>query len=118
MQRPPDRKPPAILFTRATSEWINRVTQKHKQLAELKLSAAQTEKLDRWAESEFVYSAFRLEGREIEPDEVARLVSNPGIIGSSASERAALALLDSLRTVTAVARASGRAAELSVDLLI
>lgn len=119
MQRPPDRKTPTILFTRATSEWINRVNQKHKQLTELQLSAAQKEGFDRWAETEFVYSTLKLEGEEIEQEQVARLVSGPPVDdGTTESDRAALALLSSLRTVTSVARASGRAAELSADLLL
>lgn len=119
MQRPPDRRVPAILFTRATSEWINRVNQKHKQLTELRLSAAQKDRLDRWAETEFVYSTLKLEGEEIKEEQVARLVSGPTAEdGAPESGQGALALLTSLRTVTSVARASGRAAKLSADLLL
>jgi Fic family protein len=118
MQTPPDRRVPAILFTRATSEWINRVNQKHKQLTELQLSAARKEMLDRWAEIEFVHATLKLEGEEITQDQVARLVSGPVGDGTTDSERAALALLGSLRTATSVAREKGKAAELSADFLL
>src|SRR6476660_279557 len=104
MQRPPDRRVPTVLFTRATSEWINRVNQKHKQLTELQLSAAQKESLDRWAETEFVCSALNLEGDEIRQEQVARLLSGSQTAeGTNDSDRAALALLEAARTVTSVA---------------
>jgi Fic family protein len=118
MQPPPDRRVPTILFTRATSEWINRVNQKHRQLTELELSAGRKEMLDRWAEIEFVYATLKLEGDEITQEQVARLVSGPVGDGTTDSERAALALLGSLRTVTSVAREKGKAAELSADFLL
>ena len=119
MQRPPDRRIHTILFTRATSEWISRVNQKHKQLTELQLSAAQKERLDRWAETEFVCSTLNLEGEEIKQEQVARLLSGSQVAdGTNDSDRAALALIEALRTVTSVARASGRTAELSADLLL
>ena len=119
MQKPPDRRTPAILFTRATSEWINRVRQKHKQLTELRLSAAQKDRLDRWAETEFVYSTLKLEGEEIKEEQVARLVSAPEVGDRTTDgDRAALALLGSLRTVTSVARSGGRTAELSAEFLL
>lgn len=119
MQRPPDRRTPPILFTRATSEWISRVNQKHKQLTELQLSAAQREALDRWAETEFVYSTLKLEGAEIEQEQVVRLGS-ARTVGSAAAEcdLAAVALLESLRSVMSLARAKGKAAELTGDLLL
>src|SRR5436309_9023639 len=97
MQKPPDRRTPAILFTRATSEWINRVNQKHKQLTELQLSAAQKEILDQWAEIEFVYATLKLEGGEITQEQVTGLVSSQTVgVGNTNNERAALALLTSL----------------------
>lgn len=119
MQRPPDRRSPTILFTRATSEWINRVNQKHKQLTELQVTVAQRETLDQLVETEFVYSALKLEGEEIELEQVARLASGNSA-GDSAydSDRRAAPLLDSLRMVTSLARAKGRAAELSAELLL
>jgi Fic family protein len=117
MQRPPHRKAPPILFTRGTSEWISRVNQKHKQLTDLRLSAEQKERLDRWAETEFVYSTLKLEGADINREQVARVVLYA--TGADAgNERTPMALLDSLRTVTALARANGKAAELTSELLL
>ena len=111
MQRPPGRKTPPILFTRGTSEWISRVNQKHKQLSELRLSAEQKERLDRWAETEFVYSTLKLEGASINREQVAA--------GAEAeNERMTTALVESLRTVTSLARANGKAAELTSELLL
>ncbi|MEK6321313.1 MAG: Fic family protein [Acidobacteriota bacterium] len=119
MQRPPDRRTPTILFTRATSEWISRVNQKHKQLTELHLSPEQTERFDRLAETEFVYSTLRLEGEAVEEEHIARLASGSPVGNANPeSGRPALALLESLRAVTSLARARGKAAELSADLLL
>lgn len=119
MQRPPDRRIPTVLFTRATSEWINRVNQKHKLLTELQLSTAQKERLEQWIETEFVYSTLKLEGGEIKQEQVMRLVSGPPVGNDHTdSEQAALALLRSLRMVTSVAGASGTVAELSADFIL
>jgi len=105
-----------ILFERPTYEWVARVNQKHKQLTELALSAAQKQTLDRWLEIEFVYSTLRLAGEKIEREQVARLVSapanQPGEVG------AATQLLDSLRTVTSMTREPGKESGLSVELLL
>ena len=117
MQRPPDRKAPPILFTRGTSEWISRVNQKHKQLSELRLSAEQKERLDRWAETEFVYSTLKLEGASINREQVARVVLYATGAGAE-NERTTTALLDSVRTVASLARANGKAAELTSELLL
>ena len=119
MQRPPDKKTPPILFTRGTSEWISRVNQKHKQLTELRLSAVQKERLDRWAETEFVYSTLKLEGASINREQVTRVVSQAaGADANAENERTTTALLEALRTVTSLARANGKAAELSSELLL
>lgn len=119
MQRPPDRRIPTILFTRAASEWINRVNGKHRQLTQLQLSPAQKEQLDRWVETEFVYSTLKLEGGEPEQMHIAQLISDARADDETTeSDRVALALLGSLRAVTSIARASGRTAELSSDLLL
>ena len=105
-----------ILFERPTYEWVARVNQKHKQLTELALSAAQKQTLDRWLEIEFVYSTLRLEGEEIEREQVARLVSVPT---NSAGEPAAVyRLLASLRTVTSITNKFGKDSALSVELLL
>jgi Fic family protein len=117
MQRPPDRKTPTILFARASYEWVARVNQKHKQLAELSLSVEEQETLDRWTETEFVYSTLKLEGAEIQPERVARIVSSPVADDECETDRSIAALLESLRTVTMLARSGGRASALSPELL-
>jgi Fic family protein len=118
MQRPPDRKTPTILFARASYEWVARVNQKHKQLAELRLSADEQETLDRRTEIEFVYSTLKLEGAQIQLEPVARIVSSPVTVNEGETDRSIAALLESFRTVTALARADGRAAMLSPELLL
>jgi len=110
-----------MLFTRATAEWINRVNQKHKQLADLQLSAAQQEKLNRRVETEFVYSTLKLEGddkEDLREDVIARLVSAHEGDETAESNKAAKALLRSLRYVADLARAKGKGAELSIDILL
>jgi Fic family protein len=108
-----------MLFTRGTSEWISRVNQKHKQLIEIGLSAEQKERLDRWTETEFVYSTLKLEGADIERDHVAQVVSHsPGPGPLAENERAAMDLLVSLRVVTSLARANGKAAEITGEFLL
>ena len=108
-----------MLFTRGTSEWISRVNQKHKQLTELGLAAEQKARLDRWAETEFVYSTLKLEGAVVTREQVAQLVSRPsGATADSENERAAMALLVSLRAVVSLARASGKAAELTGEVVL
>ena len=119
MQGPPDRKAPPVLFARGTSEWINRVSQKHKQLADLRLSAERREILDRWVETEFVYSTLKLEGVDISRENVAQIVSDGA--GASADvddERVAVDLLAALRAVTSLARTRGKSAELTRELLL
>jgi Fic family protein len=116
MQKPPDRRIPPILFTRPTYEWISRVNQKHQQLAALELSDPQKEKLDRWAETEFLYSTLNLEGANVNRNDVARVVSSRS--GANESDGAIALLLDSLQTVTALARAGGKTAALTPDLLL
>ncbi|MEK6286439.1 MAG: Fic family protein [Acidobacteriota bacterium] len=92
------------------------MNQKHKQLTELQLSAEQREALERWAETEFVYSTLRLEGVAVEHEDVARAGSVS--VAATDSDRSATALLESLRTVTSLVRAKGQAARLTADLLL
>lgn len=105
-----------ILFERPTYEWVARVNQKHKQLSDLALSAAEKQTLDRWLEIEFVYSTLRLEGEAIEREQVARLVS---LTTNSAGEPGAVTrLLASLRTVTSITDKLGKDSALSVEFLL
>jgi Fic family protein len=107
------------LFSRDTSEWINRVNQKHKQLVELGLSTEQKVSLERWLETEFVYSTLKLEGQGVAREQAARIASNKsGAMPATDSEQDAVALLASLRTVGSLAREQGKASELSADLLL
>ena len=107
------------MFARDTSEWINRVNQKHKQLIELGLSTEQKDILERWQETEFVYSTLKLEGTGVSREQVARIASNKsGAMPVTDSEQDAGALLASLRIVGSLAREKGKASELSADLLL
>lgn len=119
MHRPHDERKPQILFTRGTSEWISRVNQKHRELTELMLSAEQTAKLDRWIETEFVFSTLRLEGSDLSRQLVAEVVSRgsgPTPVGEPCDP--AMKLLTSLRMARSLGRANGKAAELTPGLLL
>ena len=105
-----------ILFERPTYEWVVRVNAKHKQLAELSLSAAERQTLDRQMEIEFVYSTLGLEGVEINREQVAQLVSAPA--NSAGEPESASRLLASLRTVTSITNKLGNDSALSVELLL
>ncbi len=117
MQRPPDRRTPPILFTRGTSEWIVRLNQKHSQLAELRLSSEQVERLDRWAGAEFVYSTLKLEGADIKREQVTQAPAAPDT-DVAADERTTLPLLASMRAVASLARAKGSGADLNAEVLL
>ena len=114
MQRPPDRKSPNVLFTRSTNEWINHVTQKHKQFAELQLSAEEKADIERYVETEFIYSTLKLEGDDYAREQVARIVSQ----GAGATGDPAFALLTAIRRIEELVKTDGRAARLTIELLI
>ena len=118
MQQPPDRRSPPILFARGTSEWIARVSQKHKQLLALDLSAEDRRRLDRWAEIEFVYSTLKLEDAAATRDQVVQAASGIPAQGHQADDRGISTLIASLRSVTSSARESGKAAQLTEELLL
>jgi len=119
MQNPPERRVPTVLFTRATSEWIARVNQKHKELADLHLATGQRESLDRWAETEFLYATLRLKGVDLTKAQLKELVSAQVIPSDqTADNRAAAGLLASLRTIVVLTRDKGKAALLTRDLLL
>jgi hypothetical protein len=107
-----------VLFTRGTSGWINRVNQNHKQLVDLGLSPEQKARLDKWTETEFVYSTLWLEGANLEREHVAQVVAH-GIDPASLAktEPAIASLLGSLRTVTSFARSNGKEAQLNLEFL-
>jgi len=115
MPRPPERKTPQIIFSRGTSEWIARIAKKHKQLIELRLSSEQKERLDSWAEIEFVYSTVQLEGRDVSRQLVAAISENR--VQDDRGMRIE-AFLSSYRSLISVVRAKGKEANLTPDLLL
>jgi hypothetical protein len=120
MQRPPDRRSPPILLARSANEWINRINQKHKELAALSGSEEQKENLDRWAETQFICSTLRLDGISVSRDAVARVISSPSTAASEMGDSALAVrdLLMAIRTLKSVVGANGRDAALTPDLLI
>jgi Fic family protein len=116
MQRPPNRSAPNILFARGTSEWIRRLNEKHKQLASVKQSSEQKNRLEKWTEIEFIYATLALEGIVSDREQISRLLDSETEAGVNAGDAAALAA--SLRKVTALARARAKNAELTNDLLL
>lgn len=106
-----------ILFERPTYEWVARVNQKQKELDSLELPAEARKKIDRWADTEFVYSTMKLEGFDIQRKLVARIASSQTALDDSTEVQSARNLFDSLRTVTSAARSQGKDAPLSVELL-
>jgi hypothetical protein len=124
MQRPPGGRSPQILFSRSANEWINRVSQKHKQFAELQLSVAEKAALKRWIEIEFVCCALRLESLIVSREQVARLTAQAAFDDAAMSEpemsepeRAAIMLLGALRKIEDLALSEGRAARLTPEFL-
>ena len=120
MQRPPDRKSPHVLFTRSTNEWINQVTQKHKQFTELQLSTEEKAKIERWVETEFIYSTLRLEDVDCAREQVALIVSQAAA-DARADQRAGFACFRSakaIRRIEELVKTDGRAARLTPELLI
>jgi len=103
------------MFTGGTYEWITRVSKKHKQLTDMRLSSGQKDSLDRWAEIEFVHSTLQLEGSDVSLQLVAavledRTLDNTGLrIG---------ALLDSYRSLVSLVKANGKDTNLTLELLI
>lgn len=119
MREPPDRRTPPILLMRPAYDWISRVNQRQRELAQHELSVEQRERLNHWIETEFVYSTIALEGANVDRNRVATLASaalNEDAVAEN--DQAAVSLLESLRRVTSLTRARGRAAEITVDLLV
>lgn len=115
MQKPPPRPP--ILFNRPTYEWINRVSQKHKQFSAHDLNDEQNERVSRWVETGFVYSTLALDGLNVSREQVARFVSSPAT-GATGTEAAIARLLASLREAEKQARNEGVDASLTPESLL
>jgi hypothetical protein len=94
------------------------VNQKQKELDQLQPSADTKQKLDRWIETEFVYSTLKLEGVDVPRDQVSLITSSHTAPYNSPEIESAGALLESLRTLTSIARSKGKDAALSVELLL
>jgi len=120
MQQPPGPKGPQILFTRPAHEWINRVAQKHAELAKLQPSEKERAILERRAEAEFLYSTAHLSGLPVSRAEIAHIVDLAGLEGRefSDSDRPIAETLAAVRIVEALARSQGRQAELTPELLM
>lgn len=116
MHRPTDRKSPQVLFARSTNEWINRVTQKHKQFTELQLSAEEKAGVERWVETEFIYWTLRLENIATPREQIARMVAQAS--GDAGTGLPAFALLKALRRIEELVNSNGHAALLTPELLI
>src|SRR2546423_9117498 len=101
MQRRPGQGMP-ILFERPTYEWVARVNQKHKQLDDLQLSSEVKQKLDRWTEIEFVYSTLKLEGLDVQRDQVALLAASQASSNDYAEAKSASDIFESLRLLTSL----------------
>jgi Fic family protein len=82
-------------------------------------SAEQTANFDRLIETEFVYSTLKLEGADVSQELVAEVVSR-GSRATTVGElgHAATQLLTSLRIARSLARAKGKSAELTIELLL
>lgn len=120
MQRPPDRRSPQIFFSNQSNEWINRISQKHKQLNELQLSAEEKAELKSWLETEFIHSLLKLENSDRSREEIARLIaaqaSSAGEIKES--EEVIFFFLRAFRKIEELAETKERAARLTPELLI
>src|SRR5690349_4594463 len=115
MSRPPERNIPQILFTRGTHEWITRVSKKHRQLMDMRLSSGQKDNLDRWAEIEFVHSTLQLEGSDVSSQLVAAVFEN------RTQDNTGLridALLGSYRLLISLVKAKGKDTNLTLELLL
>jgi Fic family protein len=116
MQRPPDRNGPLVIFSRAANEWINQVSRKHKELADLQLTDAGRARLEGWAEAEFIHATLRLEHLDLARKQVTRIISSSE--SATPTEAIILGVRDALRVVESLAKTSGRAAQLTPELLV
>jgi hypothetical protein len=120
MQRPPDRKSPQVLFSRAGNEWINRVAQALKQFERLAPSAEEKAELERWAETEFICSTLRRGEVRATREQVARMVAaGPDYVsGITEPDLTVSAHLHAVRRVWEAVKAGGRAALITPEMLV
>jgi hypothetical protein len=81
---------------RPLNEWLNRVAEKYKQLASLKPNPDKKARQDKWVESSVLISIQRLEGQTTDESEVS----------------------EALRLIRTLVQSDGRAATLTLDLLL
>ena len=109
-----------ILQARPAHDLINSLSHAQKQLAAIPLTPEQKQNLNRWIEIEFASATLGLEGLAVSRDEVARLDADPSTNADTNREGNAqiINLLKAIRTVRSLCETSGRAAQLTPELLI
>jgi hypothetical protein len=120
MQPPSGPSGPRVLLTRPIQDLINHLTLKHRQFSSLQLSPEQQERIDRWVETQFVYSTLRLEELDVTEAEVVRVVSALVSNALPATEHAdaILRLVEGFRSLQRHVKSEGRSAVLSADMLL
>ena len=109
-----------ILQARPAHDLINSLGRVQKQLAAVPLTPEQKQNLDRWVEIEFASATLGLEGVAVSREDVALLDADPSTSDTSNRERNSqiINLLEAIRTVRSLCETSGRAAQLTPELLI
>jgi hypothetical protein len=109
-----------ILQARPAHDLINSLGHAQKQLAAVQLTPEQKRNLDRWVEIEFASATLGLEGVAVSREHVALLDADPSTSDNTNRERNSqiINLLKAIRTVRSLCETSGRAAQLTPELLI
>ena len=108
-----------ILQARPAHDLINSLGRAQKQLAAVQLAPEQKQNLDRWVEIEFASATLGLEGVAVSREEVANLDADPSTANTNRERNSQIInLLKAIRTVRSLCETSGRAAQLTPELLI
>jgi len=109
-----------ILQARPTHDLINSLSHAQKQLAAVPLTPEQKRTLNRWVEIEFASATLGLEGVAVSRAEVESLDADPSTSADTNRQRNSqiVNLLEAIRTVRSLCETSGRAAQLTPELLI
>jgi len=112
MRRPPGRIGP--ILSRSPNEWSNRVNERHRALAALKVTIDERRQLDAWLTSRFVAATLRLEQIDVARKPWARAV------GPAADQAPFIIahLTNALREAMRLASGEGQQARLTPALLI
>src|SRR5689334_6900379 len=97
MQRPPKRI--GSILSRSPSDWINRVSARHRDFAALGVTLDERQRIDDWLIARFVEATLQLEATDESPALTTRLI-------------------DAVREVMKLASVEGRAARLTPELLV